>query len=148
MFVSYKVFSDGIGFWKMFTNLVAVPRKINKLFSIYRPPCLLLACETACHQYRFHDDFQSSQLGARWSLSNTCADCQSSLLFPWWLSVITTRSTLKQHICWLPVIMMTSSHHNKRNRGNPLWGANQRAVASGNDIHADWKSSGSSLVYE
>ena len=41
------------------------------------------------------------------------ADCQSSLSFPWWRPVITTLSTLKQHLCWLPVIpvvpMMTSS---------------------------------------
>ena len=60
---------------------------------------------TASHHYCSHDD------------------CQSSLLFPWWLPVITTLSTLKQHLCWLPVIiivsMMTSSHHNKRNRGIP-----------------------------
>ena len=72
-----------------------------------------LSLLTATHHYRFHDDFQSSQLCPRWS--NTCADCQSSLLFPWWLPVITALSTLKQHLCWLPVItivpMMTSSHH-------------------------------------
>ena len=44
--------------------------------------------------------------------------------------------------CWLPVIiiipMMTASHHNKRSRGNPMWGANQRAVASGNYSHSCW----------
>ena len=45
-----------------------------------------LSLLTASHHYRFHDDFQSSQL-----------------------------SMLKQHLCWLPVItivpMMTASHH-------------------------------------
>ena len=59
--------------------------------------------------------------------SNICADCQSSYRFH----------------------MITSSRHNKRNRGNPMRGANRRAVASGNyshSIHADWKSSGSSLM--
>ena len=93
-----------------------------------------LSLLTASHHYRFHDDFQSSQLCPRWS--NICADCQSSLivpmmtsshhycshndfqsslLFPWWLPVITILSTLEQHICadcqssllipwWLPVI--------------------------------------------
>ena len=43
------------------------------------------------------------------------ADCQSSVLFAWWLPVITTLFMLKQHLCWLPVItivsMMTSTHH-------------------------------------
>ena len=38
----------------------------------------------------FHNDFRSSQLCPRWS--NTCADCQSSLSFPWWLQVITTNA--------------------------------------------------------
>ena len=56
-----------------------------------------LSLLTASHHYRFHDDCQSTQLCPRWS--NTCADCQSSLWFPWWLPVITI------------VPMMTSSHH-------------------------------------
>ena len=41
-------------------------------------------------------------------------DCQSSVSFPWWLPVITTLFTLKQHLCWLSVVviisMMTFSH--------------------------------------
>ena len=95
--------------------------KLVKVFPrCYFEPCWKLGCTvwkllelaldnlsllTASHHYCFRDDFQSS------------------LLFLWWLPVITTRSTLKQHTCWLPVIIivsiMTSSHHNKCNRGIP-----------------------------
>ena len=72
---------------------------------------------TSSHRYCSHDDFQSSQLVPRWS--NLCADCQSLLLFPWWLPVITTNTTgeipceepismqwlaVTSHSCWLEVI--------------------------------------------
>ena len=88
---------------------------------------------TVSHHYRFHDDFQPSPLFPWWLPVITIG-----VLLPSWLRVITalTLSTLKQHLCWLPVIiivsMMTSSHHNKRNRENFMWGTNQRAVAGGN----------------
>ena len=103
-----------------------------------------LSLLTASHHYRFHDDFQSSQLSMLkqhlcWLPVITIVPMMTSshhYCFPCWLPVITTRSTLKQRLCCLPVViivsMMTSSHHNKRNWGNPMWGANQRAVASGN----------------
>ena len=78
------------------------------------PVVTIVLMMTASHHHCSHDDFQSSQLCPRWS--NICADCQSSLSFPW----------------------STSSHHNKRNRGNPIWGANQHAVASRNYSHSCW----------
>ena len=88
------------------------------------PVITIVLMMTSSHHYCSHDDFQSS------------------LLFPWWFPVITTLSTFKQHLCWLPVIIIvskvTSSHHNKRNRVNPMWGANQHAVASRNYSHSCW----------
>ena len=92
----------------------------------------ILSLLTASHQYRFRDDFQSSQLSMFkqhlcWlpvitivpmmtSSQYYCShdDFQSSQLCP---------STLKQHMCWLPVIMivsrMTSNHHNNVTGGIP-----------------------------
>ena len=62
-------------------------------------------------------------LSWKWGCTNFLCWRQSSLSFPWWIPVITTLSTLMQHLCWLPVVtvvpMMTSSHRNERNRGNP-----------------------------
>ena len=56
-----------------------------------------LSLLTASRHYRFMIT-SSHHNSPRWS--NTCADCQSLLLFPWWLLVITIAP------------MMTSSHHN------------------------------------
>ena len=64
------------------------------------PVITIVPMMTSSHHHCSHDDFQSSQVCPRWS--STCADCQSSLLFPWWLPVITI------------VPMMTYSHHNSR----------------------------------
>ena len=70
------------------TAILSLCRKLGcavwKLLEVVLDKLSLL---TASHHYRCHDDFQSSQLCLHWS--NACADCQSSLLFPWWLPVIT-----------------------------------------------------------
>ena len=83
-----------------------------------------LSLLTASHRYRFHDDFQSSQLGPRWS--NTCADCQPPLSFPWWLPVITTDTVWgipgerPIRMQWLAVttFMLTGSHRAPRSCTN------------------------------
>ena len=104
---------------------------------------------TASHHYCSHDDFHVITVPMMTFSRHYCSHDD----FQWSQLML---STLKQQLCWLPVIivsMMTSSHHNKRNWGNPMWGSSQSACSgySGNYMsltHADWKSSGSSLMYE
>ena len=88
---------------------------------------------TSSHQYCSHDDddfqFQSIVITTRSTLKQhltCCADCQSSLSFPWWLPVITTNAVwgipCKQPISmqWLAVttFMLTESHRVPRSCTN------------------------------
>ena len=65
------------------------------------PANTIVPMMTSSHHYCSHESWWLPVITINCShWSNTCADCQSSLLFPWWLPVITI------------VPMMTSSYHN------------------------------------